>query len=382
LPLPAIAHLEAAEDTQFLHYVLVTNVGDSYITFFDPFDNVLLKAKRGDIGPFFSGHFLVGAARPVLRLGNILAVAGLGLLGLGIRQLLRARQAARGQGGKDYVRDGALHLLVTLCCFAPGCDRAVSEQPLPSKIEGKELESALEVEKTDLDLGQLQWKVEAKGELQFRNRSPKPIRLRLGTGSCSCLKVELQAKEILDPGEEGLLVLHLDTAHRPRAGKIEGCVPLFAGAEEKQLKFCVKGFLDGVVFPEGSYVIRPAHKLARKIPSFHFDIVTHTKKDVSITKITCVDARDLLEMYSEDRTQIDTTKAKTPPKVTADLAALAISPSWYKSNEEVYVRSVVAPMRLDGSPKAFGGKIIVEYILDGNTLQAATDLLVVGTDGD
>jgi hypothetical protein len=194
----------------------------------------------------------------------------------------------------------------------------------------------------------------------------------------------VKANEVLRPGEAGHLVLYLDTMHRDRAGKIEGCVPLFAGADEEPVRFCVKGFLDGVVFPQPNYVIRPAQQRARKIPPFHFDVVTHTKKDFKITNIMCASYGELRDVHSEGGTRTDTkmVEAKALSQVTADLGKMTISPEHYEAHDEVYVRTVEVPMRLEDSPKAFSGKVIVDYLLDKETLRAQMNLLVLGLENN
>ena len=384
LPLPAIAHVELfGESYPYLHYVVITNVGESEMTMFDPYDNEIRRVNRGDMGALLSGHFLVASPRSVITVRTILVVVGLLLTGLGTWQIVRAWRRARRRGGNAiFSRLGSVCLFVAFSCCLPGCGKSVSEHSSPEKLEVKKLEISIEADKTDLDLGQLTWKSDAKGEFHFRNKSSTPVQLRLGPANCSCLKIEIKPKDVLPPGEVGSLFLYLDTTHGLRAGKIEGCVPVFAGAEEQPLKFCVKGFLDGVVFPEANYVIRPAHQRARKIPPFHFNVVTHTQKDVTIANITCASFVEFKDMHPAGSTRIDTklVNAKALAQVTADLAKMTISEPRYQGSEQVYVRSVEVPIRLDGSTKAFSGKIVVDYVLGGDTLQAVTYLLVLGMD--
>lgn len=386
LRLPAIAHFERlGEQKPYLHYVVITEVSERGIHLFDPFDNDIHFFNRSQMGVLCSGHFLVPAPSPVLGPSTILAVVGLLFSCLGTWQIVRARRRARPRSGNDLpIPHGIVCVFVVFSCCLPGCRRAVSEPMSPDNHE-QTVANSIEAEKTDLDLGQLKWKSQTKGEFHFRNKSSRSVTLRLGPADCSCVKVDLQAKEVLAPGEAGRLFLYLDTTHRPGGGKVEGCVPLFAGDHEAPLKFCVKGFLDGIVFPEERYVIRPAHHRKRTIPDFRFDVVTHTLADFTITNIMCPSFDEYRDMFihGKDRERLPTELVpKSPSQVQAELAKLTISPPMYQPSDTIYVRHVKVPMRLDSPPKAYGGKIIIDYVLGGATMQADTPLLVLGLDDD
>ena len=386
LRLPAIAHLEVFNDPYpYLHYVVITKIDGSDMTMFDPFDNRTRTVNRSDMGGSLSGHFLVAADREANVVGAVLAIVGLLVSGLGAWRVFgawRSRSARRRAVGGGLAR-GATACVVAVCCSF-GCGRTATAPSPPNSAATVTARAPLESQNTSLDLGSLQWNTEVKGEFRFRNVSASPIQLRLGPASCSCLKVEMGAAEVLQPGAEGRLHLYLDTMHRDRAGKVEGCVPLFAGGGEEPLQFCVKGFLDGAIFPQPSYVIRLAHQRAGKIPPFHFDVLSRTKKDLTITGITFASLAEIknVQLKGGARTDTKTLNAKTLSQVTADLATMTVSPQHYQASDEVYVRSVDVPLRVDGALKTLSGKIIVDYILGGEELQAHTNLLILGADAN
>ena len=378
LPLPVIAHLEVfSADKPYLHYVVITEVQDSEITLFDPIDNEVSKVHTSQLSAILSGHFLSSTTRPFARPATFLAAAGILLLGWGGRQMLKGRRVARLPATESKAaRLGPIGVAIGLLTFLPGCDRGATEAASHG-IDNKP--NPIVAEQTRLDLGLLERNVDAIGEFKFRNTSSQPVQIKLGQPSCTCLRVELKSKDTLEPGESGGLMMFLDTANQFRAGKMEACVPLETDSHSEPLTFCVKGILEGITFPREKYVVRPAQLRERKIPAFRFELVTQSDREVKITAITCVSLEELRDLYSKDFARIQTDLPRTKPAaVVAELAHLTISAPRQMSEEAVYIRSVEVPMGLHGSPEAFAGKIIVDYLVGEKALQAATELLVLG----
>jgi hypothetical protein len=352
---------------------------------FDPFNCGVRFYNRSQLGAVFSGYFLVAAPHAVMRPVTILAAMGLLLIGLGTWQIARAWRGARRRGGMDgLLRLGSACVFLAIAGCLPGCGSAVSEHSGPENVAGTNSVGPIEATNTDLNLGLLQWKSVAKGEFHFRNKSPAPVKLRLGAASCSCLKAELQPKGVLAPGEEGCLSVQLDTTGLESAGRTRACVSLITGDGTNALKFCVKGVLEGILFPEAMYIIRPAQRRSGTIPDLRFAVITHSEEDFEITRITYASIADLPQMLTKKRDRLHTELVDTKAPLTAELTKVSISPSGHsptpQENEMDYVRQVSVPMRLDGPPEGYGGRIIVDYVLDGKALQAQTRVVVVGLD--
>lgn len=388
LRLPAIAHLERfTEATPYLHYVVITGVTERGVDLFDPFDSGVRFYNRSQLGTVFSGYFLVPAPRPALRPATILGALGLLLTGLGMWRIARTRREGRLEGEKvaPLPAGGVLFVAAVFCCL-PGCGR---ERPSPGSVAGKEPAgsvagqepvSAIDVESTVLDLGQLEWKSSPQGEFRFRNRSSAPVKLRLGPTDCACSKATLEPKDVLAPGAEGRLSLQVDLAQKTHGGRIETCAILLLGDNENGLKFCMKGVLEGIVFPEEMYVIRPEQRRGGAIPDLRFGVVTHGLPDLKITKITCVSLEDYPKMLTKERDRLHTELVDSRAPLTAELAKATVLPPKYEAGDACNVRGVDVPMRLEGLQGAYTGLIIVDYLINKKEMQASTKVLVVGSD--
>ncbi len=311
-----------------------------------------------------------------MRPGTVLAVLGALLLGLGAYQLVRTKRKSLLPNGKHRPAT-IVHtsLLVLASCIFLGCEPAVTaERKPPPKV------SPLLADFTDLNLESIAWYAEAKGEFQFRNSLSSPVQLKLGPPSCTCLRGSLEPEQILAPGEVGRLSVFLNTFRRT-AGPVVAHVLVLAGPDQVPLKFSVKGFLDGIVFPKGDYVIRPIHRREQQIPPLSFKVVTHCDTKFEIERILCRDFQELREITSLEangkRYNTDAVNAKLPSRVTAEMETSTISLPVYDRGEMIFTRDVMVPIQLDAATKNFSGQIVVDYVLDGKPLQAVTNLLVL-----
>ncbi len=384
LPLPAIAHLERLGDEKpYMHYVVITNATERGVDLFDPFDNRTRFFNYAQLGTVFSGYCLVATPHPLGRPGTLLGLAGLLLASFGIWRIARTRRGGgTGSGYNAPIRAAGAGLVVAAAFGMAGCDRAElsvpdAERSATDNVPAREPASPIEVENGMLKLGHLQPKSLVDGEFRFRNTSSAPVTLRLGPTDCSCVNAELQPDGVLAPGAEGRLVVHLDTGKHNQAGHLEACASVLVDNEKHQQKFCVTGVLEGIVFRNTMYVVRPQQRLGGEIPSLDFTVVTYDDgTDFRLSDITCASLEEFSKAITGgDRIDTELLTAKSP--LAARLAEATVSPPQTPTGEAYKVFHVSVPMHLDDSVEASGGMIIVDYVVAGRKMQAVTRLLVV-----
>lgn len=387
LSLPVIAHMERfGESKPFLHYVVITHVSARGVDLFDPYDCRKRFFNYSQLGTVFSGYTLVATPHPLARGGTWLGIAGAVLMTAGMGRIVWARPRRSTPGGvhPNSASVAILFVLGLTVGGLAGCgsatDEAVVRHDVPASVSQTSLESPLEVDNSQLDLGHLPAATVVEGEFRFRNKSSTPLTLRVGPTDCSCLKAELKPSDILPPGAEGTLVIHLDTGKKNQAGKIEVCASLFAGDARYLQKFCVRGVLEGVVFPHEMYVVRPRQRNVGSVPKLEFFVVGHEAPEFELVRITCASHAEFSRMLTAGQQRVQTDGVSVAGPLTAAMEEAHVATAQDLPGEKYSVRRVEVPMRLEDSAAGYGGMIVVDYRLGGELQQAITKMLVVDSD--
>jgi Protein of unknown function (DUF1573) len=234
------------------------------------------------------------------------------------------------------------------------------------------------VDKTEINLGELDWGCEAQGTFSFRNVSSETLQLSLGTPSCGCLSAKLIPHNQLPPGIQGKLVLTLNTEERTAGGLVQGSVILAAKGHDISFRFVVSGFLEGFAGtdPPTDYVVRPRQYSSRAIPPLKFWMST-VRPDTEC---------EVLSVTSHHETMM----AQVPPGETPPMTALPILEQVQpvldrmkiKKNKELnagagYITEVEVPVMVSTLNKSTSGIFVIEYRLKGRIRLASVHFLVL-----